>query len=396
MVEQVINPAAISGLLDPWIKEREQQQLGAGMGQAFQALQSEDYPAMAKALQGIAGQNPQVGIALMTAAHQQQQLRQAEKLKQTELAQQERLRREEMGKPAFTDMGMHTYDSGTGKVTMRPWSQDAGGNWVLGPPQIIDPNAVAGGPLAAAPATAAAPPPPTVAAPEAAVPAAGGGKQPGQTDIDTLRQMPHKADRFDQEFGTPDNPHPSQAILGQQGAGATGAAAAPAPAAPAAPSPAGPGALAPPMGVSPGEWRKGLATQAAKQTMANIQARENAVKTLPRIQRAIDDWDRLAQLGGIGPYVGSSVGQAAYRYGPLNTEIGNLQARLQQELMALQLQSNVFKGQGAVSNFERTLVQSSLPNLSMKDPAAGRQVMGDLLAALQRDIQAGRQPVQGR
>jgi hypothetical protein len=42
------------------------------------------------------------------------------------------------------------------------------------------------------------------------------------------------------------------------------------------------------------------------------------------------------------------------------------------------------------------LVQSSLPNLSMKDPAAGRQVMGDLLAALQRDIQAGRQPVQGR
>jgi hypothetical protein len=392
MVEKIVDAAQISGLLDPWIKEREQQQLGAGMGQAFQALQSEDYPAMAKALQGIAGQNPQVGIALMSAAHQQQQLRQAEKLKREELAQQEHLRLLEIGKPTFTDMGMHTYDGSTGKLTMRPWSQDTQGNWVLGAPQIIDPRQVAAGPSQAAPAAAEPPPPPTAAAPAAVAPAA--GKQPSQNDIDTLVRMPHKADRFDQEFGTPDNPHPSQTIIGQQGAGS--APAAPTPAGPAAPQPAGPGALAPPMGVSPGEWRKGLATQAAKQTMANIQARENAVKTLPRIQRAIDDWDRLAQLGGIGPYVGSSVGQAAYRYGPLNTEIGNLQARLQQELMALQLQSNVFKGQGAVSNFERTLVQSSLPNLSMKDPAAGRQVMGDLLAALQRDIQAGRQPVQGR
>jgi hypothetical protein len=383
MVEKIIDAAQISGLLDPWIKEREQQQLGAGMGQAFQALQSEDYPGMAKALQGIAGQNPQVGIALMSAAHQQQQLRQAEKLKREELAQQERIRQQ----PTFhaTDMGIITFHPGTGQMHLSPWTQDTQGNWVLGSPRAVGGEPGAGAPAApqAAPAAAEPPPPSSAAAPAAVAPAAptGGWPAPSPTQIQKLKDNPDQRPDFDAKFGP----------------GAADRIMPPAPStAPAAPSPAGPGALAPPMGASPGEWRKALATQGAKQTMANIGARENAVKTMPRIQRAIADWDRLTELGGIGPYVGSTAGQAAYRYAPINSEIASLQARLQQELMALQLQSNVFKGQGAVSNFERTLVRSSLPNLSMKDPVAGRQVMGDLLEALQRDIQAGQQPVQGR
>src|SRR5262245_5588910 len=62
-----INPALISGLLDPMIKERREEQLGQGVGAAFQALQSEDYPAMARALQAIGGESPQTAIGLIGA-----------------------------------------------------------------------------------------------------------------------------------------------------------------------------------------------------------------------------------------------------------------------------------------------------------------------------------------
>jgi hypothetical protein len=72
-----IDPGAISGLLDPLIKQREQAAAGEATGEAFAALQNEDYPRMARALQAIAQTQPHMAAALIgdvRAARQQKSL----------------------------------------------------------------------------------------------------------------------------------------------------------------------------------------------------------------------------------------------------------------------------------------------------------------------------------
>jgi hypothetical protein len=94
MVQQIIDPAAISGLLDPWIKQREQEAMGGAMGQAFSALQKEDYPGMARAMQTVAGIHPQLGIAMIgEMQRQQQQKKQQEQFAET-IRQQEETRKQ--------------------------------------------------------------------------------------------------------------------------------------------------------------------------------------------------------------------------------------------------------------------------------------------------------------
>jgi hypothetical protein len=396
MVQQIIDPAAISGLLDPYVKQYQQEQLGAGVGEAFKALQAEDYPRMARALQGIAGENPQLGVALMTQAHQAQAMK-----------QQERLRQQELNKPSMhaSDMGIITFYPGTGSMTLKPWIQDEQGNPTLGPEQAFGggpggPGGPAARPAAAAatpaqPAQPAATPPSPVTAPPAtpATPppqaATGGpGQPPGPDDIAHLRSASHGeqakvAAQFDRAFGTPADPHPSAAILN--------------PLQPAAAAPAvaqGSSVIGSPIpGASLTEQRKAAAHEGTKIQAQMVESRNKALVQLPKVQQLARDWQRLVQLGGTGSVMGSTPMQQAYRFLPLNKEITDLQGKIRQGLTELQFQANALRGQGAVSNYERSLVAMSMPELSNATPGIGLRYFGNLIQALQTDIARGSAPV---
>lgn len=402
-----IDPNAISGLLDPLIRKREQEQLGAYTGAAFKALQAEDYPAMAAALQNIAGENPALATSLMTQAHYAQQLKQAEKL-----------RREELNKPQmhFTDMGIVTYSPGTNTGTLQPWVQDEHNNWVLGTPQPI--AGLGGGPKpgtaapapppspapAATPPSAASPtgaPPAPPAAPTAApaTPAPTARPTPTPADTAALQKDPRLWRTFDSEFGD----GAAAAVLGAgnlpKDAYAVKPAAGPAPGAPGAtPAPAplgaGPGVIGSPIpGASPKAQREAVAHEGAKYQLALAQAREKSVLALPKAQQLLSDWIELTKLGGIGPYAGSTVGQGAYRYLPLNKRISELQGNIRQAVTELAIAGKPMQGQGAVSNFERLLVTQSMPSLDMQNPETGVRYLQNLINALQADVALGNRPV---
>jgi hypothetical protein len=72
-VQQMIDPNVVAGLADPWLKQREQELIGGAMGTAMTALQKEDYPGMAQALQTVAGLHPQLGISMIGEMQRAQQ-----------------------------------------------------------------------------------------------------------------------------------------------------------------------------------------------------------------------------------------------------------------------------------------------------------------------------------
>lgn len=122
-------------------------------------------------------------------------------------------------------------------------------------------------------------------------------------------------------------------------------------------------------------------------------ARDKAEVFKPKVEQIMRDWEELTKLGGIGKVWGGPIAQTAYAYGPFNTRIRELQGNLRQALLELGFNARPAQGQGAISNFERTLISGSLPSIDMANPATGTRYFENLMRALDTDITRGYRPV---
>jgi hypothetical protein len=120
-----------------------------------------------------------------------------------------------------------------------------------------------------------------------------------------------------------------------------------------------------PAGVNQADYSKELAKEKAKMSVKNEQAtlesKKSADKLIPHIDDAIEAYEKLIARNGIGPVSGSTPNRFAESAFNSQNEVNR--QRYDLAIANLNLAQNVFKGQGAVSDFERRLMMSRFPSL---------------------------------
>jgi len=135
----------------------------------------------------------------------------------------------------------------------------------------------------------------------------------------------------------------------------------------AAPRPGEPGG--PPLKPDTKTTRTEFAKKIVDQQALDVQAAQVAKDLQPYYDEAIAAWQDLMKGGGIGRVVGSPVGRLGGALLSTDAEA----ARQRYDTAINRIKSRVsaidFKGQGAVSNYERGLAAAQFPDLTTVDPA---------------------------
>jgi hypothetical protein len=150
-----------------------------------------------------------------------------------------------------------------------------------------------------------------------------------------------------------------------------------------------------PAGVNQADYSKELAKEKAKVSVKNDQAtldsKKTADKLMPHIDDAIDAYEKLIKRNGIGPVSGSTPNRWAESAFNSQNEVNR--QRYEIAIANLNLAQNVFKGQGAVSDFERRLMMSRFPSLQA---AAGMGPAGlEELKRMKKEFQDASHDVYG-
>jgi hypothetical protein len=112
---------------------------------------------------------------------------------------------------------------------------------------------------------------------------------------------------------------------------------------------------------------------------------------MPHIDDAIDAYEKLIKRNGIGPVSGSTPNRWAESAFNSQNEVNR--QRYEIAIANLNLAQNVFKGQGAVSDFERRLMMSRFPSLQA---AAGMGPAGlEELKRMKKEFQDASHDVYG-
>jgi hypothetical protein len=124
-----------------------------------------------------------------------------------------------------------------------------------------------------------------------------------------------------------------------------------------------------PAGVDPKEYMKEKAKSSVKNEQATLDSQRSAKKVMPYIDDAIDAYQKLKNLGGLSP---------VQAWGPTRVIAGVLHSRdeaqrqnYERALNNINSMVNIFKGQGAVSDFERRLMMQRFPGLDALEGQKG-------------------------
>jgi hypothetical protein len=147
----------------------------------------------------------------------------------------------------------------------------------------------------------------------------------------------------------------------------------------------------------------------AKAAVANeedsVKSAKAAADLAPHINEMHDAYDAAIKAGAIGPVMGSSFERANEKYNPLfrTGMIGNPQAeaaRQRYEIAKAAVQARITaaqnKGEGAVSNYERSMYGAQFPELTAMDPETQIKTLRQIRDQNRQTIEAGKIPSIGQ
>jgi hypothetical protein len=110
----------------------------------------------------------------------------------------------------------------------------------------------------------------------------------------------------------------------------------------------------------------------------------------PILKRAEDAYKKLAKADAIGPIQGSKEGWSRWLAARVGTTAEQDRQDYEQALADLeQWRSTKMKGQGAITDFERKIIASSLPKLDAINAVPGLNTFKSLNRELQTQIEKG-------
>jgi hypothetical protein len=154
--------------------------------------------------------------------------------------------------------------------------------------------------------------------------------------------------------------------------------------------------------------RKKLAEEAITNQQQAVQDAKTAASGMPLLEEARAAYKNAMDLGAIGPYsaskyigrpldeAGAALEQTLGLPNKISTPIEAARQRYDKAMSALQLHANPFKGQGAVSNFERSLASRQYPGLTAINPQDQLAVIDSMIAENKRTVEAGKIPSLGQ
>jgi hypothetical protein len=145
-----------------------------------------------------------------------------------------------------------------------------------------------------------------------------------------------------------------------------------------------------PAGVDEETYKKEKAKGAVKNEAATLASKRSAQEVMPYIDDAIDAYSKLVKGGGLGQV--AAWGPNRVLESSLGTNMESERQRYERALNNINTMVNVFKGQGAVSDFERKLMQARFPEMNVINGQAGLDELKrkkDALLNSEHDVYGG-------
>jgi hypothetical protein len=135
------------------------------------------------------------------------------------------------------------------------------------------------------------------------------------------------------------------------------------------------------------KYTERLATKMADTLDAAEAGAERAKRIQPILDRAYDAYNNLSKLDAIGPIQGKKDGLMRQGAAIFGTKAEEERQRYEQAAAELQaFKSELLKGQGAVTDFERRLLASTLPDLAAINAKPGLETFGFLKSDIENTI----------
>jgi len=137
------------------------------------------------------------------------------------------------------------------------------------------------------------------------------------------------------------------------------------------------------------------AEEVAANEGALVSDARTASVVLPDLDAAIAAYEKATKLGGIGPIVGNEYARKGIA-APFHTEAEKARQDYDLARANLQAHTNIFKGQGAVSNYERHLAAAVYPDLTAVEPSEQIKYLKKMKETAEQTIAAGQALMQGK
>lgn len=138
------------------------------------------------------------------------------------------------------------------------------------------------------------------------------------------------------------------------------------------------------------KYKERIGTKIADEAVAAQQNAETAQMVSPILKRAEDAYNKLKNAGAIGPIQGNKEGWSRWIAARVGTTAEEDRQDYEQALADLeQWRATKMKGQGAITDFERKIIASSLPRLDAVNAAPGLNTFKSLNRELQMQIERG-------
>lgn len=135
------------------------------------------------------------------------------------------------------------------------------------------------------------------------------------------------------------------------------------------------------------KYTERLATKMADTLDAAEQGAERAKRIQPMLERAYDAYQKLEKMNAIGPIQGKKEGLMRQGAALFGTQAEEQRQRYEQASAELQaFKSELLKGQGAVTDFERRLLASTLPDLAAINAKPGLETFKFLKTDIENTI----------
>lgn len=138
------------------------------------------------------------------------------------------------------------------------------------------------------------------------------------------------------------------------------------------------------------KYKERIGTKIADEAVAAQQNAETAQMVTPILKRAEDAYNKLAKADAIGPIQGNKEGWSRWVAARAGTTAEQDRQDYEQALADLeQWRATKMKGQGAITDFERKIIASSLPKLEAVNAVPGLNTFKSLNRELQMQIEKG-------
>ncbi len=156
----------------------------------------------------------------------------------------------------------------------------------------------------------------------------------------------------------------------------------------------------PPGVVNEKAYHEGIAKDAAANQQDAVASAKAAAAAQPLIDEVMASYKAAHELGAVGPVTGSTPGRYlatgmsvlgnATGLGSQSKDLEAARQRYDKAVSALQMHANAFKGQGQVSNYERSLARAQYPDLTALHPEDQVAILNNMAQENRRTIEAGK------